>query len=259
MIKTVSKVVLFISLITLLGALYLDHSGTFNFSVTEVEAQTAIDNRLKDQPLLVQKFGVKITPTEAKIDFLGSEHAKAKLSVFYKANGYSMTGQGKLKVESSIHYQSGEVFLRDLHVLEHEFTFDDPKKIDEVKQLAKGVLDALASKLSDRNSDAYQDVLQSASERYITQIKEQAATKAIAMLESKPVYSLHGKDAKQSLIAMSVKSIRTDENAAHVGLSITQLLSTLTLYMIAGLLALVAAIGLLFSGRSGLIVLSSGV
>lgn len=256
MVKIISRLCIVLGALIVASAAYLDYSGHLKFSVTEEKAQSVINEHLSTSPVRIVKMGVEVVPTEVGIDFLASDSTKAKIHVTYNASGYGFTGHGDVTAEAKIHYQTDGVFLRELQIIEHTLEFDDPEQVDNVKQAVKSLLNTLASKLADQRVQGSSDAVNTLYEHYRPKIKDLAAKTTIKMLEAKPIYSLQGKDLKFSLAAMSVKSINTDENSLHVTLSLTQLISTIALYIIGSVLAIVAAFGLVLSGRTNSILLS---
>lgn len=252
MLRVISKTCLFIAVITLAAAVYIDLSREEGITISEDEAQTMIDKRLQEKPLVVSKLGVHITVREAKVDFLESPAAKTKVDALYRANGYGLSGDGFIQFEARLHYDSGDVFLRELQVIDHKFQFDNPEKVQRLKGVAQGALKKFGTLVSDaanKLDPERREALKDLHTRSIDEFKKKAVNKAVDMLQSKPVYSLNGKDMKRTLMVKAVESLRTDEHAAHIKLHLESTVQAATLYIISCVLSLFAGVGLVLSRR----------
>lgn len=248
-----SKICLIIGMLSVMTALYLDYSHNSSFSISEEKAQTLINKRLQENPLLLDKYGVRIFARDVRVDFIKSETAKTEVMAVYQASGYGLDGNGSIKLEAKLHYESGHVFLRNLRVIEHQFKLEDAKHVESMKSVAKNALDRLGSfigEVADQSElFANRDMLKSVSSRYMATVKTQSVHVAVEMIQKTPVYKLRETDIRGRIAAMSVESLETDDNAVYVKLQLKDVLSTTMFYVVAGVAFFMSIIGFSLSRR----------
>lgn len=220
-----------------LTGVLIEQTETFIFSFTQNDAQSAIDSRLSSSPVTIEKMGVTTLIKAAKIQFLPSDNARAKVWVRYESAGFGLGVEGDALFEADLHYvQGGDLYLRDLMLL--EYSPPSVKQPAGAESVAAKAYATLANRLASKSVNNEKINLQALVKQYAPLLRQSGEKIARDVIESKPIYSINHSDLKSQLVSMSVKEIKTDERSAHVKIDVSTLISPSTLYMLSALVLL---------------------
>lgn len=217
--------------------------------IPEETVQTEIAAKL---PIAVDQAGAQISVTAAKVDFLDSNAAHITAMVDYR--GFGVGGTAIADVTSSLRYEAGRFYLDEVSLDDVKTALDAESagRVDDAKTLAKGFFDRARERLAagDAKAGAALDRFRDAALNQITPLLEGGIEKAIRDI---PIYDLTGRDLKHSLAAAALKDVTFTDTGVIVSLDPAQLMLKILGMIAIGAMALLGAIGLMFS-RGGLAV-----
>jgi hypothetical protein len=207
----------------------------YQINIAEDAAQKAIGAKL---PMLIDKNLVKINIGKVEIDFLSSN--KVQLDVAYDASIAGVKGSGAALVTSGIRYNNGEFFLNDFSVGDVAYVVAEKEKYEAIKKATNGLIGKLKAKVVDPDDLEGNQEFESLKTKQIAILKQHILEKINEKIKSTPIYSLNGKDFKQSIASMALKEIIFSEDKVTATLSVSQFLTTALMYLISGIFAIAA-------------------
>lgn len=199
-----------------LGSFFVE---TINVTVTESQAQAAIDRKMDAGP--IQSRGVELTLNSAAIDFRAND--TAEITVDFIADGYGYSGEVVGNFASGIRYDEPRVYLDNIVPLNIELSADSEttQKIQDVKNVAT---DFLTRQREQMLSEEAKESLDNIVGRNAENLNEIATSVAYKFFETLPIYNLNDAGIKGSLASLALKEVRFSEDAAIITLSPAQAL-----------------------------------
>lgn len=218
----------------LVGVLY---NPSFTFTLTQQEVQSRIAQTL---PLRIEKRFTEIVVDTADIQL---EENDIVIDSHLIMNLAGVKATGNARVSSQLRYDNGNFYLANFNVIDYIFHTDDESKTRMIKRAADRLVDKVKSKVVDPNDTASAGAFDRVKGEQVEKLKALLIVKLEMMAEKTPIYSLNGKDIKQSVAAMAIKQVDFTPGNVTVTLTVATLLKNLLLY--AG--SLVLAIGLVLT------------
>jgi len=227
MLKKIALI--FIAFIVLLmGAIAL-FSKDIEITVSETEAQSAINDFLTQKGHV--SLGVQISPEDISIDFKAGNRAQIKSDVALDGHGYA--GQFSGKFTSGINYHRPRLYLDNLKLIEGGFTTDETTQSEP---------DILRRQREERKPED-PNIAFDNSKAENTQLVEKFTVSATkAFLENIPIYNVANSGKTGLAASLALKDVRFTEDAAIITLNpVTALLRILAMLGIVCLVLLYAS------------------
>jgi hypothetical protein len=207
-------------ILLLIAAIFL-FAKDIEISVSEIEAQSAIDDYLVSDNY--HHFGVNISPKSISIDFKADDSAHIKSEMTIDGHGYS--GQFDGKFSTSITYRIPRLYLDEIELIEGGFLTDNETKseLSELKNAARNVLRRKRKSLEEKNSTDARIIL--TDEKVLEGLLLSGTKK---FFETIPIYNLKRSGKTGIISRLALKDVRFTDEAALISLSpVTALLRIL--------------------------------
>lgn len=232
-----------LAIVVLFFAAVLEDKFVFNLKEKEVEAKI-----VEALPQEVKKLGANLKIKKLNTDFLAEN--KILIKTEFDFEGYGVKGVGEAKFMTSIDYRGGEFYLKDPVLNKESYTIkieEGQSVIANAKQTAKGYLNKLKNKLSEKEDEKSKKSFDALVVQYAPKVKEFVINNAKLQIQNIPIYSLNDKDVKHSLAALALKDVKFKEQELEVTLSPMMFLGKITLFIVGGILVFFAGIGYIFA------------
>lgn len=227
-----------LSIIGLIGA-FMFQADDIIVNIPEEKIHIEVAKKV---PLEIKKIGFNVTIN--KIDVQLNENNTFNIEFFYVYDGYGVTGNGGGVLNSGIRYDNGKFYADSAQL--SDFTISRDKTVKEKNNKIKSKISSFLNKHIN-NSDDIMNQLEVAFQTFKPKIKQHISEKLVATINKTVLYDLNGKDIKQSLAALALKDVHFVQDNVVVTLNPIKFISTLGLYLIFGILALLSAIALTFA------------
>jgi hypothetical protein len=210
-IKIILTAVLLISGCSILG--FLMYAKPITLSFSQEEAQEKINLQL---PIINEKANVKGTINDIQISFLETNEVSVTLQM--DAEGYGLSGNITGETKTGITYHNGNFFLKDLDLSDLTITpnNDSLEKLDDAKVAAQSLWNKFKKDVAQTKEES--DAFENLKNRAIEKLKPAVTDIVNSTLTTTPVYSLNGKDYKQSLAAAALEDITFTQSNVDVTL-----------------------------------------
>lgn len=244
----------------------------YNVEISENQINNAVENKLplsKENSIKVPFIGMRNAKFE--IDKLNADLISENVDTTNK-NGYvnligSMSSNldgsnfdADFNVNGRLVYDSGNFYIHDIEfksfdLKNYELSDADKtliKKANTVSEISSDLKDKAISFLRKKELVENNENFKKGVDDYISDVKTSLILKSkefvIARIEDIPVYSLNGKDYKQSLATMAISEMFVDNDSFHIVLSAGKLVTNIYLYVIS-LLSGLCSFLLFFSNK----------
>ena len=244
----------------LIGAGFYFGNQDFDLIISEDLAMEKVQEKI---PLTFKKKGITGVVNDLKLEFMDDDSVKIETS--FDVEGYGMKGSGDATFKSGIYYEAGEFYLDRIELIDISLvpnkettkTYNDESsklKSNLARKWSK--LKAKITKPGDQETNGTLDQLKGhLVKRFKTEampkLKKFAAEKIQHTIENTPIYSLNGKDYKQSVAALVLKDIFFEKHQVVIVLNPMQGIVTILLYLFGGLL-LIGGIVVIFRSPKAL-------
>ena len=220
------KTALIVTSITLLlMAVIFLFAKDIEISVSEIDAQLAIDDFLESEGS--QRFGIVISPNYISIDFKADNRAQIKSEMVLEGHGY--LGQFDGKFSTGIAYRIPRLYLDELELIDGGFLTDDETQ-SELSELKSAALNVIRRKRKSFEAENRDTTSNQSNEDFVEQLIL-SGTKTV--FENIPIYDLRRSGKTGAVASLALKDVRFTDDAAII-----------TLSPVTALLRILAALGL---------------
>ena len=228
--------------------------GYVIFLADDIEVQfteTQVAEQIEAQlPLTFTKAGLEIIVRDADVDFLTENAVRIRADA--DVSGYGLAGSAIADMTTSITYRDGDFFLTSVAFDDIKFIQDaaTEEKLEDGNSVARGLFNTMRDAIADGETGvgaALDRVADRAMDNIIPIGKDALET----VITHIPIYSLNGKDYKQTVAAMALASLTFDDTSVIATLSPAQLVVKILMGIALVGLAGILAFGFVFGGGRG--------
>ena len=186
----------------------------FSVEVSETQAQTLFDKEIASGPF--QKYGIKLSVNEAKIDFRDDNTMRLDADLTSDALGYKSVIKGQFT--SGVRYSVPRIYLNDLKPIELDIdtSKDEKDELSEIKSAAQKFLERQRENTQNEKAKEHlNNILGETDEDF----EKTLAKATYRFFESIPIYDLRLAGYKGSLASLALKDIEFREDHAVITLS----------------------------------------